>query len=31
VKGKGTYRVTRDGGKAHEERIDPRLLPGARG
>jgi len=31
VKGKGTYRVTRDGGKALEERIEPRLLPGAAG
>ena len=28
VKGKGTYLVTRDGGTAHEERIEPRLLPG---
>ena len=31
VKGKGAYRVTRDGGKAREERIEPRLLPGAAG
>src|SRR5436189_301654 len=31
VKGKGTYRVTRDGDKAREERIEPRLLPGAEG
>ena len=29
VKGKGTYRVTRDGDKAREERIEPRVLPGA--
>jgi peptidase E len=29
VQGKGAYRVTRDGGKAREERIEPRLLPGA--
>jgi peptidase E len=29
VKGKGTYRVTRDGGNAAEERIEPRVLPGA--
>ena len=31
VKGKGTYRVTRAGGKAREERVEPRLLPGAAG
>jgi len=31
MKGKGTYRVTRDGDKAREERIEPRLLPGAAG
>ena len=31
VKGKGTYRVTRDGDKAREERVEPRLLPGAAG
>jgi peptidase E len=29
MRGKGAYRVTRDGGKAREERIEPRLLPGA--
>jgi len=29
VRGKGAYRVTRDGGKAREERIEPRVLPGA--
>jgi hypothetical protein len=29
VRGKGTYRVTRDGGQACEERIEPRMLPGA--
>ena len=29
VKGKGTYRVTRDGDRAREERIEPRVLPGA--
>lgn len=29
VRGKGTYRVTRDGGQAREERIEPRVLPGA--
>jgi peptidase E len=29
VRGKGTYRVTRDGGAAHEERIEPRILPRA--
>ena len=29
MKGKGTYRVTRDGDKAREERIEPRVLPGA--
>ena len=29
VKGKGTYRVTRDGGQAREERIEPLMLPGA--
>jgi peptidase E len=29
VRGKGTYRVTRDGDQAHEERIEPRVLPGA--
>jgi peptidase E len=30
VRGKGTYRVTRQDGRAHEERIEPRVLPGAR-
>src|SRR5262249_32534491 len=29
IKGKGTYRVTRDGETAREERIEPRVLPGA--
>ena len=29
VRGKGTYWVTRDGGQAREERIEPRVLPGA--
>jgi peptidase E len=29
VDGKGAYRVVRDGGQAKEERIEPRLLPGA--
>ena len=29
VRGKGTYRVTREDGKAREERIEPRVLPGA--
>lgn len=29
VRGKGAYQVTRDGGEAREERIEPRLLPGA--
>jgi peptidase E len=29
VRGKGTYRVTRDGSQAREERIEPRMLPGA--
>jgi peptidase E len=29
VKGKGTYMVTRDGERAREERIEPRVLPGA--
>ena len=29
IKGKGAYRVTRDGGQAREERIEPRVLPGA--
>jgi len=29
VRGKGAYRVTRDGGQAREERIEPRVLPGA--
>jgi peptidase E len=29
INGKGTYRVTRDGDKAREERIEPRVLPGA--
>ena len=29
VRGKGTYRVTREGGQAREERIEPRVLPGA--
>ena len=29
VRGKGTYRVTREGSQAHEERIEPRVLPGA--
>ncbi|MEV6106709.1 peptidase E [Streptomyces sp. NPDC051940] len=28
VPGKGAYRVTRDGDKAVEERIEPRMLPG---
>jgi len=29
IKGKGAYRVTRDGEAAREERIEPRVLPGA--
>lgn len=29
VRGKGTYQVTRDGDTAREERIEPRVLPGA--
>lgn len=29
VRGKAAYRVTRDGDRAREERIEPRLLPGA--
>jgi len=29
ISGKGTYRVTRDGDQAREERIEPRVLPGA--
>jgi peptidase E len=29
VRGKGTYRVIREDGKAREERIEPRVLPGA--
>jgi peptidase E len=29
VRGKGAYRVTRDGTVAREERIEPRVLPGA--
>jgi peptidase E len=29
VRGKGAYYVVRDGGQAVEERIDPRVLPGA--
>jgi peptidase E len=29
VRGKGTYRITRDGDGAHEERIEPGVLPGA--
>jgi len=29
IKGKGTYRVFRDGEAAREERIEPRVLPGA--
>ena len=29
VRGKGTYWVSRDGGQAREERIEPRVLPGA--
>ena len=29
VQGKGAYRVVRDGDQAKEERIEPRLLPGA--
>jgi peptidase E len=29
VHGQGAYRVVRDGGQAKEERIEPRLLPGA--
>jgi peptidase E len=28
VRGKGTYRVTREGSQAREERIEPRVLPG---
>ncbi|WP_150306753.1 Type 1 glutamine amidotransferase-like domain-containing protein [Planctomonas psychrotolerans] len=31
IRGKGAYLVTRDGDRAIEERIDPRVLPGARG
>ena len=29
VRGKGAYRVARDGTRAVEERIEPRVLPGA--
>jgi len=29
ISGKATYRVTRDGDQAREERIEPRVLPGA--
>jgi peptidase E len=29
VRGKGAYRVVREGGQAVEERIEPRVLPGA--
>ena len=29
MRGKGTYRVTREGSRAREERIEPRVLPGA--
>ena len=29
MRGKGTYRVTREGSRAREERIEPRALPGA--
>jgi peptidase E len=29
IRGKGAYHVTRDGDTAQEERIEPRLLPGA--
>jgi peptidase E len=29
IKGKGAYRVIRDGDRAREERIEPRALPGA--
>jgi peptidase E len=29
VRGKGTYRVTREGDQACEERLEPRVLPGA--
>ena len=29
VPGQGAYRVTRDGDQAREERIEPRVLPGA--
>jgi hypothetical protein len=29
VLGKGAYLVTREGNRAREERIEPRLLPGA--
>ena len=29
IQGKGTYRVTREGRQAREERIEPRMLPGA--
>src|SRR5262249_21908019 len=29
IKGKGAYRVTRDGDAAREERVEPRVLPGA--
>jgi hypothetical protein len=28
IPGKGAYRVTRAGEQAHEDRIEPRLLPG---
>jgi peptidase E len=31
VRGQGAYQVTREGDQAHEERIEPRLLPGAGG
>jgi peptidase E len=30
VRGKGAYRVVRDGGKVREDRIEPRILAGAR-
>jgi hypothetical protein len=29
IRGKGAYRVARDGDTAREERIEPRTLPGA--
>ena len=29
VRGKGAYQVSRDGGEAREERIEPRVLPDA--